>query len=417
MPSPAKPDTACCKRTNCLVLIAVVFGLLPFFLYAAPTSSKSSIKEEKRRLARLEQSIKNTRAKLSTVNKKENTVLKSLNLYRRQTEEIESYITLLEREQQRMEKSIVSSQSRLDSLRVELQSLQEEYANLVRTIHKAGTASDEELLVTGSYRGEEQARSKYMQNITALANSKADEIVALKDSINAQSQKLQQQAADNTEMIMDKVRKREELSTTIAVRTELLDRIRDDKSALRRQLGEKTRSMKKVRRIITLLVEKERKRKEEEARRRRQRGGGETGAPVPATAQGGGFAAKSLPWPVQSKVIVSKFGKHRNPQTNTETENLGIGIKTARGTGVKAVHGGTVSLVHWLPGYGSFVIVNHGNNFRTVYGNLSSVLVTEGQVISAGATLGRSGKSLDGEYLHFELWRNREVLNPLGFLR
>jgi len=98
-------------------------------------------------------------------------------------------------------------------------------------------------------------------------------------------------------------------------------------------------------------------------------------------------------------------------------DNVGVGIGTPRGSPVYAAAGGVVSLVHWLPGYGTVVIIDHGSGIRTVYANLSKAYVVEGQVVRQGEEIGESGSSVDGEYVHFEVWNGTQSIDPRKFLR
>ncbi|MBK7034100.1 MAG: M23 family metallopeptidase [Ignavibacteria bacterium] len=71
----------------------------------------------------------------------------------------------------------------------------------------------------------------------------------------------------------------------------------------------------------------------------------------------------------------------------------------------------------WLSGYGSLVIVDHGNGFRTVYANLATVSVKSGSSVQSGTVVGSSGENIDGKLVHFEVWYGRERQNPLTYLR
>jgi murein DD-endopeptidase MepM/ murein hydrolase activator NlpD len=107
----------------------------------------------------------------------------------------------------------------------------------------------------------------------------------------------------------------------------------------------------------------------------------------------------------------------KNSSTNTVFDNPGIDIAAKNGSPAYAAAPGTVSLVHWLPGYGSLVIVNHGKGIRTVYANLSSVNVKKGQAVNTGTQVGKSGESVDGEFLHFEVWSGSTRHDPTKYLK
>ena len=100
-------------------------------------------------------------------------------------------------------------------------------------------------------------------------------------------------------------------------------------------------------------------------------------------------------------------------------DNPGIDAEVATGASVKSVCGGKVSGVYKVAGYGTVVIVNHGD-YYTVYGNLSSANVAVGSQIAAGQTLGSAGTDPDDPRrgsVHFEVWKGREKQNPSEWIR
>lgn len=122
-------------------------------------------------------------------------------------------------------------------------------------------------------------------------------------------------------------------------------------------------------------------------------------------------------WPSSAKRILRGFGQYKNSVTNTVMDNPGLDIACQSGSSAMCAAPGIVSLVHWLPGYNSMVIVDHGNSYRTVYANLASISVKKGQRIEAGGLIGRTTQSVDGEFLHFEIWKGKQRMNPMAFLR
>lgn len=128
-----------------------------------------------------------------------------------------------------------------------------------------------------------------------------------------------------------------------------------------------------------------------------------------------------LPRPVDgSWRITNPFGRHSMPEMpEIVYDNPGIDAEVAKGTTVKSVCGGKVSGVYKLAGYGTVVIVNHGD-YYTVYGNLSSANVTVGTQVSGGHALGTAGADPDDHRrgsVHFEVWKGREKQNPSSWLR
>ena len=82
------------------------------------------------------------------------------------------------------------------------------------------------------------------------------------------------------------------------------------------------------------------------------------------------------------------------------------------GSSVLSVADGEVSILTFIPGFGNIVILSHGDGYRTVYAHLSEIGVSESQKVKAGEVIARSGDSVDGSILHFEIWKDRELQNP-----
>lgn len=93
------------------------------------------------------------------------------------------------------------------------------------------------------------------------------------------------------------------------------------------------------------------------------------------------------------------------------------------GTPVCAADDGHVFAVVYLghdasAGYGRFVIIDHGNGFRTLYAHLDSAIVEPGEDVVRGQQIGTCGNvgRADGPHLHFEVYLNGERVNPLHYL-
>ena len=121
-----------------------------------------------------------------------------------------------------------------------------------------------------------------------------------------------------------------------------------------------------------------------------------------------------------SFTVTSRFGRQQLPDLpGVEFDNPGIDAETDAGSTARAVFKGQVSGVYLLPGYNTVVIVNHGD-YYTVYGNISSPSVKIGDKVDTGSNLGQLALSEDDNgrsSIHFEVWKNREKLNPLEWLR
>lgn len=143
----------------------------------------------------------------------------------------------------------------------------------------------------------------------------------------------------------------------------------------------------------------------------------------PKTAEGSGFESSkgSLPRPVSGSFkVVSSFGRHALPDLPDVTyDNPGIDAEVSAGSKACAVYPGKVSGVYVLKGFSTVVIVNHGT-YYTVYGNLTNPSVKVGDTVKQGDALGKVVSDADDggrSVVHFEVWRNRDKLNPMDWIR
>ena len=124
-----------------------------------------------------------------------------------------------------------------------------------------------------------------------------------------------------------------------------------------------------------------------------------------------------LPWPVDG-TVTGRFGTRTDPVYNTQTSSPGIDISASAGSPARAVYQGVVQRVGTIPTYGTYVMVTHGE-FVTLYGNLSQVVVSQGQQVRAGQVVGRAGTADErrGAQLFFALYQGGTAVDPLGWLR
>lgn len=125
-----------------------------------------------------------------------------------------------------------------------------------------------------------------------------------------------------------------------------------------------------------------------------------------------------LPAPVKGE-IVSRFGPTRSGNYNSFTFQSGIDIKVERGEPVRSVFKGKVMFAEWLKGYGNLLIIDHGENYYTLYAHVQEFFKQKGEKVDAGeviATAGDTG-SIKGLCLHFEVRHHGKPVDPLKWLK
>ena len=132
-----------------------------------------------------------------------------------------------------------------------------------------------------------------------------------------------------------------------------------------------------------------------------------------ATPQSGEGLKRGLRWPLRG-TMMARFGTDR-PEGGIWR---GVLIKAPDGTPVHAVGGGTVVYSNWLRGFGNLLIVDHGEQYLSVYAYNQSLLKQVGDSVRAGdplALAGSTGGQVDSA-LYFEIRHRGAAVDPLAFL-
>ena len=150
-----------------------------------------------------------------------------------------------------------------------------------------------------------------------------------------------------------------------------------------------------------------------------------TNAPIATTAASGPYrgthnvqmptgVGNLFAWPVRGEVILPFGAKMGN------IKNKGIDIKANEGASVRAAETGKVVYCDsYLKGFGKTIILDHGNNYQTVYSYNSEILVKVGDVVERNTVIARVGSTGRAKEpsLHFEVRKNGEPKDPVYYLR
>lgn len=124
-----------------------------------------------------------------------------------------------------------------------------------------------------------------------------------------------------------------------------------------------------------------------------------------------------LPYPLLGTVI-EPYGEKLIAEANVKIMHKGIKIKPHRGETVSSVADGIVVFVNNINGMQNIVIVQHDNDYYTVYGNLEEFYVTTDNRVAAGEEVGKINKTLQGgDFLYFEIRNHEKALNPADWLK
>ncbi len=123
--------------------------------------------------------------------------------------------------------------------------------------------------------------------------------------------------------------------------------------------------------------------------------------------------SKNVRWPIRGTVM-ARFGTDR-PEGGIWR---GILVRADAGAPVQAIGGGTVVYSNWLRGFGNLLIVDHGQEYLSVYAYNQSLLKQVGDTVRAGdnvALAGSTGGQVDSA-LYFEIRHRGAAVDPIAYL-
>lgn len=130
----------------------------------------------------------------------------------------------------------------------------------------------------------------------------------------------------------------------------------------------------------------------------------------------GAFAALKgkLSSPV-SGTVAARFGGRRGDGPTWK----GTFIKASEGAEVRAVAPGRVVHADWMRGFGNLIIIDHGGEYLSIYGNNQTLLKRPGDSVRAGEAIASAGNTGGNEEsgLYFELRHRGKAFDPAGWVR
>ncbi|MQR00300.1 murein hydrolase activator EnvC family protein [Glaciimonas soli] len=135
----------------------------------------------------------------------------------------------------------------------------------------------------------------------------------------------------------------------------------------------------------------------------------------PDVAYGRSFASLKgqLRLPVKGE-LMNRFGSSRGDGPPSK----GLFIRAPEGAEVKSIAAGRVVFADWLRGFGNLIIIDHGNQYLTIYGNNQSLLKRPGDVVKPGDVIASAGNSGGNEQsgLYFEIRHQGRAFDPIGWV-
>ena len=418
---------------------------------AIPLLAQSNrlIKEVESKRGALQKQITESETLLKTTKKTVSSQLNGLAALTGQIEERKRYILTINKDVEAIDRELSSLERQLGQLQRDLKDKKRKYDSSVQYLYK-NRSIEEKLMFIFSAQSLAQTyrRLRYVREYATYQRLQGEEILKKQEQVNKKKAELRQVRAAKADLLKERESEKMKLEKQEKEKRTLVTSLQKKQRGLQNEIAKKRREANqlnaRIDRLIAEEIEKARKRAAEEARREaaaRKKDGAKTDKS--ATASGasktkaapletytmskadrelsGDFANNrgKLPMPISGAyIITSHYGQYAaEGLRNVKLDNKGIDIQGRPGAQARAIFNGKVAAVFKLNGLFN-ILIRHGA-YISVYCNLSSALVKQGDTVTTKQAVGQvfsDGADGGRTVLHFQLRREKEKLNPEPWL-
>ena len=393
-----------------LAHIAVILLFICATGMAQTEDLDKSINSQSKRLEELRKEIDRLNNKINKTASDEKATHKQIQQLDKQIAMVTQLKRELQKERRLKEDQISLLEQTIQTTDQKIRVMKDRAAKRAVRSYKMGKDRDIDLLLTSGDINQALRRSMYLSAVNRAERETMSTLLKMiSDNKNHQSN-LTRRLGEVKKNLHEEEETSRQISLQQRNKENQLKKLKDDRQAMEQEVKSKQSAAKKIEGMIQDLEKQKQERLRELARQRGM-----------TMEQAKGEFAKyqgKLSWPVQG-TLVGRFGPQRNEKLGTVINNPGIDVAAPKGRPVRAVLDGIVVAITWIPGYGNTMIVDHGDSYYTVYAHIDNIQVNingyilRDQIIAQVSDTG----SLDGARLHFEVWKGKDKVDPLQWLK
>lgn len=419
------------------------------FSLALPLLAQSNklIRELESKRGVLQKQITESETLLKTTKKTVSSQLNGLATLTGQIEERKRYILAINKDVDAIDRELSSLERELGRLQRDLKDKKKKYDSSVQYLYK-NRSIEEKLMFIFSAKSLAQTyrRLRYVREYATYQRLQGEEILKKQEQVNKKKAELKQVRTAKANLLKEREAEKLKLEKQEKEKRTLVANLKKKQRGLQNEIAKKRREAgrlnARIDKLIAEEIEKARKRAAEEARREaaaRKKEEAKTGKKSPSASKAkaaplgaytmskadrelsGDFASNrgKLPMPISGAyIITSHYGQYAvEGLRNVKLDNKGIDIQGRPGAKARAIFNGKVAAVFKLNGLFN-ILIRHGA-YISVYCNLSSASVKQGDTVSTKQSIGQvfsDGADGGRTVLHFQLRKEKEKLNPEPWL-
>lgn len=428
-----------------VVMVATFCCLMPGTASAQPASEiaerRSDLDDLKKRIRDLQQEMARTEATRSSATK-------ALAESERAVSRVVRELAKLESERRDAEKKLALLESEQRETATRIEARRDELGDWLRRYYVQGGADSMAPLLSARDPNQLARDAHYLEQLGRARLALIEGLRADLDQTRRRAAEIQSRRDRLAALEGEQQSRRSELQSEQARRKNALAEVSRQLKAQKEQVGTLQQDEQRLGKVIDTLVRRAREAAaraaarqlaaQREAERRAAQQAAQARAPARAerpparaaepvvgevrdaagptpTGVRFGQLRGQLRFPVRGE-LVGRFGA---PRADGGTTWKGVFIRSGSGAEVRAVAGGEVVFSDWLRGYGNLIIVDHGGDYLSIYGNNDALLKEVGERVAGGdaiASVGAGGVGNESG-LYFEIRHQGQPLDPMQWVR
>lgn len=395
--------------------ICHITSIFFFLLTVSVVAQNKSRKQLELERSRIKKEIKMVNKLLFETRKKEKNILEELKDLNQKITIREQLITTINLELKSLSNDIFAYEQQIEKQTQKLNLMKEDYASMIYKSYKSKSQQSRTLFLFSSesfYQA--YKRLKYMNQYASFRKKQGEEVFHLKNKLlNLKDSLAYQKELKDTLLSSEEEQKLKILDEKKDQQT-LISQIKKKEKKYKKELRQKQEKEKKLSEKIDKII-KEAIAKSNAAKGAKKSKGFALTPEAKALAATFEQNKGKLPWPVETGLIVRRFGKQPHPvYPGNYINSTGIHIATKKGTLARAIFNGEVLAIQTQSEGKKSILLRHGN-YISVYNNLESVFIRVNEKITTGQSLGKifTDRITGKTKLIFVLSKNTTRLNPV----
>ena len=419
-----KRNTA--RKVLCLVLAVLILGSLvsgALIMTVGAASSKEiekelvALREEQAELKKqsdaLQTSINENQAKTQTLVEKKADIDQQMEMSRQTIENLNEQI-------QQYSLLIAQKQDELEQTEAEEARLNKQYKTRLRAMEETGKISywsilfgassfsdllDKVNMINEIAESDKLMLQKMAEVAAQIASERADletqmdELEKAKSDLAEQQTALETQRAESDQLILQMS------AESLSEEYQNYEKLEDEMSA----------QIKKTETEYFNALSKEEAARQAELNRQNNNKVPSNGSSNSGSSSSTGGFLYPLPYAVP---ITDAYGYRIHPLSGTYKWHNGVDLAAGSGTAIYATKSGTVTSACYNEAYGYMVTINHADGYSSLYGHMTNYIVSAGDYVTQGQTIGYVGSTgwSTGPHLHFTIYYNGADVNPMNYV-